>query len=89
MDIAEVLTTFNFNSADELSEWCFTFQEDWLVSRDSDEVLYTDGDDGLAVIRLSECFDVDGVAIELIECQYCDINIKTLNKVHNLLRNCV
>ena len=88
MDVSGVLTTFKFQSNEELSDWCFAFQEDWLVSKDAGEVLYTDGDDGLAVIRLSECFDTDGVAIELIDCKYCDLNMSTLIKIHKLLRNC-
>ena len=88
MDVSGVLSTFKFDSSEDLSDWCFAFQEDWLVSEHADEVLYTDGDDGLAVIRLSDCFDDDGVAIELIDCEYCDLKMSTLNKIYNLLRNC-
>jgi len=83
----KILTEYNFKTAKELSDWCFTFEEDWLVNDDVDEVLYTDGDDGLAKIRLSECWGEDGLSIELVESKYCDLHMASLNKIHRLLKS--
>lgn len=89
MDQTKILNKYNFKTHLELEDWCFAFEEDWLVDDDIDEVLYTDGDDGLAKIRLSECWGEDGLSIELVECKYCDFHIDSLKKIHRLLKSAV
>ena len=89
MEEEKILTDYKFKTQRELDDWCFTFEEDWLVNDDADEVLYTDGDDGLAKIMLSECWGEDGLSIELVECGYCDFHIDSLNKIHRILKSAV
>jgi hypothetical protein len=41
---------------------------------ESPQILYFDGDDGRAIIKIGcEIFDDEGVKIELHECNYCDL----------------
>ena len=63
----------------------------WVISegnyKDSEtysppEILYFDGDDGRAIIKIGcEIFDDEGVTIELHECAYCDLEWETVKNL--------
>jgi hypothetical protein len=46
------------------------------------EILYFDGDDGRAVIKIGcEIFDDEGVTIKLHECNYCDLKWDVVKEI--------
>ena len=51
------------------------------------EVLYLDGDDGVALIsHYCECFSDEGFKIELIDCKYCDIQYSDMIEILEIFK---
>jgi len=79
----EIIKRFGFNDLDDFYRFRQDFNPKWFV--DEDEAFYTDGDEGTAVLRLSEVFDEGGLSVRLIDCCYCDFDMRHLKKIQNRL----
>ena len=77
----ECMTNFipNFYIAKRVSEE--PYDEEYI------EVLYLDGDDGVALIsHYCECFSDEGFKIELIDCKYCDIQYSDMIEILEIFK---
>ena len=51
-------------------------------------VLYFDGDDGVVLFTSpSEIFDFKGFSTELIDCSYCDVSLKHMSEILEILND--
>ena len=67
-----------------LNKYCFFIHSE----SHSCSVLYFDGDDGVALFKNpSEIFDTTGFSIELIDCSYCDVSLKDMSEILEVLNN--
>jgi len=76
----EIAEEFGFGSYADVEDWATDFQEP-RFNENKDACLYTDGDSGLAIIRLSEVYDESGIDIELVDCKYCGFHFTELNYI--------
>jgi hypothetical protein len=76
----EIVEQFGFDSYDDVEKWVTDFQEP-RFNQDKDACLYTDGDSGLAIIKLSEVYNESGIDIELVDCMYCGFHFTELNYI--------
>lgn len=91
---------FGFVDKDHFLRWRTSFYPDEVYKlkrivddeQDNDsfdliDCLYTDGDDGvLKFTSFSEVFDSYGVSVELIDCQYCDLSFKFMEKISRKMK---
>ena len=70
----EILINFDFESEDHFYEWKTSLIPTFLFDDDMECCLYTDGDDGVALLRISSVFGEGGLSVALIDCTYCDID---------------
>lgn len=73
MKMEEILESFHFESADHFLEWKSQLFSQFVFDDNRECCLYTDGDDGLALLQISGVFDEGGLSVALIDCAYCDI----------------
>lgn len=66
-------------------------ENDWPTDEDkavdsiaSIRVLFTDGDGGAMVFSFSEMYEDEGVQIELVACQWCDITFDYMTEVQEI-----
>jgi len=79
----EQIKVFGFKDADEFYDFRQTFDPSSIQVEGS--IMYTDGDDGSALITLSDVFDDQGLMIRLIDCNYCDFHMSDLRKIQRKL----
>ena len=72
---------FGFPDFHAVKVWAQTLNAHYRFNANGDTCLYTDGDDGIAIIRLSEVFDDAGIDIELIDCKYCGFDYFELGHI--------
>ena len=77
---------FGFPDLDAVKMWGQTLNHHYRFNTNGDWCLYTDGDDGIALISISEVFEEDGLSIQLFDCVYCDFNYRQLGKIYRLLK---
>ena len=74
MKMEEILINFDFDSEYHFNQWRSSFVPTFLFDDDTECCLYTDGDDGVALLRISSVFGEGGLSVALIDCAYCDID---------------
>ena len=79
----EVAERFAFDSVDEYLNWTCDFQPAYCWSEVFDAILYTDGDDGVAIFELgADCFDDSKEPFNIqVLTNYCDFDRDIINKI--------
>lgn len=88
---------YGFEDKEEYQKWRVSFMPDVMYKHTSIEeeghvtylldCLYTDGDDGvMEFTSTSEVFDEEGVSIQLLDCNYCDISFKEMSSIVRKLK---
>jgi hypothetical protein len=85
MKMEEILINFNFETEDDFYEWKTSFVPTFLFDADMECCLYTDGDDGVALLRISDVFGEGGLSVALIDCAYCDIDASNFIAILTIL----
>lgn len=86
MNEESIPKAFGFADLDAVKMWGQTMNHHYRFNEEGDTCLYTDGDDGIALISISEVFEEDGLSIQLFDCLYCDFNYRQLGKIYRLLK---
>lgn len=89
---------YGFKDKEEYQKWRVSFIPDVMYKHTSmkDEegdvtylldCVYTDGDDGvMEFTSMSEVFEGEGVSIQLLDCNYCDISFKEMSSIVRKLK---
>jgi len=88
---------YGFEDKEEYQRWRVSFMSAITYKHKSIEeeghvthlldCLYTDGDDGvMEFTSMCDVFDEEGVSIQLLDCNYCDISFKEMSSIVRKLK---
>lgn len=78
--LKSVVSQFGFKDEQALYNWAQRFTEDWII--DGSSVLYTDGDDGVILIKgYSDIFEWDGATISIVYGNYSEFSFNTMENL--------
>ena len=78
-------------SEDEYNEHRYSLADPYFIVHSEPykcSVLYFDGDDGVVLFTTpAEIFDTTGFSTELIDCSYCDVSLKSMSEILEILND--
>ena len=90
MESNKIYKEFNL-SEDEYNEHRYGLADPYFIVHSEPykcSVLYFDGDDGVVLFTSpSEIFDLKGFSTELIDCSYCDVSLKHMSEILEILND--
>ena len=90
MESNKIYNKFDINE-DEYNEHRYGLAGSYFIVHSEPykcSVLYFDGDDGVVLFTSpSEIFDLKGFSTELIDCSYCDVSLKHMSEILEILND--